>query len=411
MVRALIATVGGTPQPLIESIARHQPEFVCFVCSQESVDKIAEIKLALKERGRTEFKDHKILIRDINDLTLCYQDTLNAWQQVRDRDIAPGETLVDYTGGTKTMSVALGLVALTEGVSFSYVGGAQRARDGLGVVLDGSEQIHTGASPWTLFAVREKRRIAEAFNHCRFETAKALITAVLDSPASEVIKAELRAMDAICEAYSHWEKFDLKLASRKLKPAIEQMTAFLQLSSAPGYTEFLVQANRNLDWLKKIALESEEFKKPSDKMVIDLVANAGRRAAEGKYDDAVARLYRALEMSGQAALRELGIDDAGKVDPQVIPATLREEYQQKYESNGKLKLGCTAVFRLLKEKQIPRGIAYFQADPPMNKLLSARNTSILAHGMQPIKQETYESLHDKLLLFLEQPQLPDFPRL
>jgi CRISPR-associated protein (TIGR02710 family) len=411
MVRALIATVGGTPQPLIESIARHQPEFVCFVCSQESLDKIAEIKIALKAKGCLDFKDHKILIRDINDLTLCYQDTLNAWQEARDRDIAPGETLVDYTGGTKTMSVALGLVALTEGVSFSYVGGTQRAKEGLGIVLDGSEQIHTGASPWAIFAVREKRRIAEAFNHCRFETAIALITAVLESPASEAIKAELRILAAFCEAYSLWEKFDLKIASRKLKPAIEQMTAFLQLSPAPGYIEFLEQANRNLEWLREVSAESEEFKKPSDKMVIDLVANAERRAAEGKYDDAVARLYRALEMSGQVALRDLDINDAGNVDPTVIPENLQTEYQQKYKTNGKLKLPSYAVFRLLNERQHPRGIAYFQADPPMDKLLSARNASILAHGMQPIKQEAYVSLRDKLFLFLQQPVLPVFPKL
>jgi hypothetical protein len=44
MAKGLIATVGGTPQPLITTIVEHKPEFVCFLCSQESVEKIKEIK-------------------------------------------------------------------------------------------------------------------------------------------------------------------------------------------------------------------------------------------------------------------------------------------------------------------------------------------------------------------------------
>lgn len=54
---------------------------------------------------------------------------------------------------------------------------------------------------------------------------------------------------------------------------------------------------------RRLQEESKQFNVVCRGMVEDLVANADRRATEGKYDDAVARLYRATEMVAQVRFR------------------------------------------------------------------------------------------------------------
>ncbi len=50
MKQALIATVGGSAEPVVLSILTHEPAFVCFVCSQGSVDQVAGIKAEVAAR-------------------------------------------------------------------------------------------------------------------------------------------------------------------------------------------------------------------------------------------------------------------------------------------------------------------------------------------------------------------------
>ncbi|HNC45053.1 MAG TPA: TIGR02710 family CRISPR-associated protein, partial [Acidobacteriota bacterium] len=107
MAKALIATVGGTPQPLIKSITEHQPEFVCFLCSQESVDLVAAIKQGVKDQLQPQtiaFQDFKVISNDVGDLIKCYEDALKCVNKLKSLGYKTDDIVVDYTGGTKTMS-------------------------------------------------------------------------------------------------------------------------------------------------------------------------------------------------------------------------------------------------------------------------------------------------------------------
>lgn len=142
MPDALIISLGGTPEPVIASIETHAPRAVCFFASDQSVDLVGSIKDTLRQKGVV-FKDTKVLCDDINDLVHCYERALTCAERLLrvDPDLAPDDVVVDYTGGTKTMTAALALATVGKGFRFSYVGGKTRTKDGLGVVVSGKEVL------------------------------------------------------------------------------------------------------------------------------------------------------------------------------------------------------------------------------------------------------------------------------
>ena len=56
-------------------------------------------------------------------------------------EVESKDVVVDYTGGTKTMSVALVLATIQFASTFTYVGGIDRTKDGLGIVINGKEKM------------------------------------------------------------------------------------------------------------------------------------------------------------------------------------------------------------------------------------------------------------------------------
>jgi len=56
--------------------------------------------------------------------------------------------VADFTGGTKTMSVALALATVQAVGRYTYVGGTERTKDGPGMVVDGKERMLHQANPW-----------------------------------------------------------------------------------------------------------------------------------------------------------------------------------------------------------------------------------------------------------------------
>ena len=174
MPQAMIVSLGGSPEPLIKTLSEQRPQLVCFLASQESVDLVGTIKEAVT-RGGVNFRDYKVLVEDINDLAHCYQKALACADWIARQSVPAVDVIVDYTGGTKTMTAALVLATVSRGFRFSYVGGTRRTKGGLGVVESGSEEIRLGPNPWELFAVQERQRLAQYFNSYQFAACRTLI--------------------------------------------------------------------------------------------------------------------------------------------------------------------------------------------------------------------------------------------
>lgn len=127
-------------------------------------------------------------------------------------------------------------------------------------------------------------------------------------------------------------------------------------------------------------------------ILADLMANAERRAQEGKYDDAVARLYRAVEVIAQMILAQKGIDTSA-VSLDQLPPEWQVTYQQDKEP---LKLGQEKAFALLESLGHPAGKQY-RENKNLRNYLSKRNSSILAHEMEPVGKNVYEELNKETL--------------
>ncbi len=66
------------------------------------------------------------LADNVNDLLQCHEKAEEAVERVIKKGYGKEDVIVDYTGGTKNMSVAIALASITHGFSFSYVGGKER---------------------------------------------------------------------------------------------------------------------------------------------------------------------------------------------------------------------------------------------------------------------------------------------
>ena len=151
-----------------------------------------------------------------------------------------------------------------------------------------------------------------------------------------------------------------------------------------GNKQFLGQLISNL---------RREDGKPEPYYVADLINNAERRAEESKYDDAVARLYRTMELIAQYRLRKNYGIDPSNAETEKIPQSLMEKWNIPKDRKT-VKLALNSDYELLDALGDPLGQKYME-DRKLKNLLLKRNASILAHGQTPVTKQTYIQLHKK----------------
>ncbi len=408
MTKAMIVSVGGTAAPIIKSICEYKPEFVSFFASQDTVDTIAEIKREVKQNNIA-FKNELTLADDVNDLLHCHEKAEEAIKRVVDKHYPKSDVIVDYTGGTKNMSVALALASILHGYSFSYVGGQVRTKNGRGVPINGTEQIYPSINPWDFLAIEERRKISLLFNQFQFKASKELAGRLFEKVVIE--RTLLKAIATIIEGYYEWDMFRHKGALKKFK---EVDLDELSLNKNEGIVFFAKETKNQISFLELLLQESNEGKKPSRKLMIDLYANAQRRYKEGKIDDAVVRIYRLVEMAGQERLLNKYSIDASNVKPDKIPDSLRQDYIHQYTSkkDKKIKIPQNAVFELLDALGDNMGRRFKNEKDKFLNVQSTRNYSYLAHGFESVREKTYESLREFVtgLLCFRNDEIITFPQ-
>ncbi len=390
MADAMIVSLGGTPEPVARAIAEHKPQFVCYLASQQSVYVLGKVQDMLKDQD-VDIRDTKtVLVDDANDLVHCFEKALECGRFLDGKDVPRDRVVVDYTGGTKNMTAALAFATARKGYLFSYVGGTTRTKEGLGIVESGSEIVYTRVSPWQIFAVEEWYRLALLLEHYQYEAALDLIAETLTmQPKRERLRWE--GLRSVVHGLHKWDNFIHKDALKELQTGMKALEEWAQISKDTRLETFISQGKTSLAFLQGMAAATKGFKSPSRHMVIDLLSNSERRAAQGRYDDATARLYRALEMHGQVAFMERTGAGTSDVPEDCLPEELRQEYVDRYRDarTGKIQIPLLAVFRVLKALDDPAAKTFFEIQEEFNKILSARNHSILAHGVQPVSGSTF----------------------
>ena len=182
----LICTVGGAPEPVVRSILEPpRPDRVVFVCSTESrasIDGPAAdnpgiiVRLAGQGAPLAAGQYDFLTVSDPQNLTLCVQEldrrlTLHCadWKS---RGPDSHDVVVDPTGGTKCMSVALALVARRWPCAIRYIGGASRNKGGLGIVEDNAEVVYEFPEPLEWLGHQLADPLGERFSSLKLDDRK-----------------------------------------------------------------------------------------------------------------------------------------------------------------------------------------------------------------------------------------------
>lgn len=373
MKRALFMTVGtgvgakeeqihSLAHGLLSSILHYNPDLIIFFGSELSKLTVKSISKQYKEKTSEEMaKDKFIIIKDVDRFDECYRKIRNEILERPDWEI-----IIDYTSGTKTMTMSAAIVSVLYHKKLTLVSG-ERGKNGL--VLPNTEEIKT-QSLYSAYDDLLMDKMKESFNQYRFETARDILKEIVrDEDKEDYLN--------LVSAYNFWDKFNHEDA-QKLITDVKIITK----------DEF----NKNKEFLGTL-VNTKKFK--DYYLLADLINNAQRRFQEGKYDDCVARLYRAVECIAQIRLKEHGIETSD-VDLEKVPESLKEEYRRK-SKNGKIAIGLREGYKLLQELEDELGSEFYN-DKRLLDLLSYRNNSILAHGFEPITDvKVVSELKDKVL--------------
>jgi CRISPR-associated protein (TIGR02710 family) len=396
----LICTVGGSPEPIVATLKRWNPVRIRFVPTKETREQIDSRVLPLAKSEGLHFDPgrHDVLeLSDGQDFSACVHQ-LRSLTPIVQEWLCRGEqyqVVVDFTGGTKCMSAALALQAHRWRCVFSYVGGSERTKEGVGVVISGKEQVLHAYNPWDALGYQAVEQFVTLFDQQAFAAAASLADQAMRHVSNPSRKRELNALKLLSEAYNAWDRFDHRNAVSKLEEVIRyanDLQAVLGPMKAEEFSKIVID---HCAYLRRLL----DGNSPSILDVTDLLANARRRKAEGRIDDAVARLYRAIEALGQVALKERHqIANTKQVPLSRVPEPLKSLWTSRADE-GTVFLGLQDAYALLYalNDDLGRKFKQLQLDDRQRSPLTARNQSILAHGFERISDKVFEQLWNAAL--------------
>jgi CRISPR-associated protein (TIGR02710 family) len=411
----LVCTVGGSPEPVVAALKMWRPARVRFVHTPQTKGDI-EAKIVPKARdegvdldpGRYDLFE----LPDGQDLARCLDRLRQLTPEVMrwsERDQA-FRVVVDFTGGTKCMSAAIVLQASRWPCTFSYVGGGERTKDGVGVVVSGAEEVVHQVNPWDALGHRAVDDFVVLFDQHAFLAAANVAAMAKKHVSGPDRKRELAVLEQLAKAFDAWDRFDHQSSSNTFD-SVAKSANDLRAVLGPSTGDRVLERVKQLAGRLRALCPSEA---PSLHHVVDLIANAKRRKEEGRIDDAVARLYRAIEAVAQWTLRDRhGIESTERVSLDRVPETLRAEWAAKAR-DGVVALGLQDAYALLANLGDPLSEKFDKEGLTGTKSpLSARNRSILAHGFECVSESVFERLWNATLAIaaIEEDELPTFPRL
>lgn len=408
-IKAMIVSVGGTAAPVIHSLNSSKPEYVCFFISRQT-RKMMEEEILPKLDPKPQAHDW-IVTSNPELLSECYLELITKLPNVLEKwEVDPKEVCVDYTGGTKTMSAALVLATVEDSCCYSYVGGDERSKGGIGIVLNGKEKMRFLDNPWDSIALKEKREVSFLFNKARYASAAEVLGKCIERVSKDQ-QPYFKALREMVVGYDLWDRFRHREAKDRLYRSRDVLLTYAHGSAKREAKGLAVRLQDNLQFLEKLLSGG----KPSKLFFHDLLANAKRRAdIEKKFDDGVARLYRAMELSAQAELKEPFGIDTSRVRPESVPERLQQEFLTKYGASDDrtMKIPLFASYQLLNELGSELAKNFFNVyEEEIKSLLDIRNSSILAHGLNPVEEKTFQRLFNSTMKFsgTRDEDLPEFP--
>lgn len=419
MQKALVLSVGGSEEPLIYSIERFKPDFIYFLHSKDT-RKSVDIIL-----NNFDYDSSQYRLKELKNPE-SLEESFSKSREIMEFLMNDYEIHINFTGGTKPMGAGLVLASIGEKCSFSYVGSNKgsggRDKNGVGVVLSGFEEIKNQKDPYEVYAVVEFSRGMDFFNKYQFTAAKSNFKSASEKLEDEHLRELANLYVDLVELYDVWDKFDNKINKKTLNSYLENQilkkindSENIKNTIEKESPKFLSQLEDNIEFLKlKISRKGLIEENDVKYYLPDLLNNASRRIEEGKYDDAVARLYRATELIAQTGLANEGFIELSRLrDHKIfrIPLEAIENCDNKeaveyikglddywYAKKGVVKLALSKSFEFLGYLGCQYAKDYLE-DNKLKDMVSKRNDSLLAHGLNPISKDDAVNLFEGVLKY------------
>jgi CRISPR-associated protein (TIGR02710 family) len=375
--KALIMVVSRV-DAVERAVERLAPEAVAVVSSQDIFGEVAVECRKLGEKAK--------FLYGIVDSPMEIRDSFGRFEylfgELRKMGYSPEGIVLDATGGTTTMRLGAALAAISEGVRMihqrvpmDYVDGEWERDESKDVEIVPME------NPLESTGLLREGQGVELFDR-RDYAAAALI---FHDVALKVEGAErghyYTGLALLADGYAAWDVADYGTALEKLSAARKEFSVGFSDSAFAGRAARLAaMIPAHLEFLGKVRgrLSAEK--------VADMLENARRRIADqGRYDDGVARLYRCVEMFHQWRLHEEHGIKATGTNWNKVPEEARTKFMEKAgvpELPAHLNLGhARALDAVLSGTSVEDSNLF-------RDLLRQRNNSILAHGLEPIGENS-----------------------
>lgn len=426
MTKNLIVSVGGSKAPILTSVKQIKPKHIVFLCSDDREGTKGSYKEIWDERDdqRMEGKEVKessppkpcetcsnvprwnneptiatqlnlpqerfdiVKVANPDNIQDCYSAAEAGIQLLLSKE--PSLPIIaDYTGGTKTMSHGLISASMDNGqIEIMVVAGKRRD---LVKVADGTQRV-TNSNWKGQMIQRQIQQMKKCIAEYQYEACIEIGNQI--SPQVTVGSEEndeVQFYATVAEGLRAWDLFDYQKAREILGYCGSSMGPLLG-----GVGKII----NNLDAMKNMNHQIKDPKKVSMALLFDLMRNAERKMMQEKYDDAVARVYRSLELMAQIALRYQ--------KPSIITAEVPLEYmpesfiqQQDYSKEEKaVAIGLITSYELLQAQDHPVGRVYIEKKNRLLDLLTNRNHSFMAHGYEPFTEKGAKAFYDFMLQFV-----------
>lgn len=374
--------IGGTQEAtdslahgILFAIEHYQPKKIIFFGSEESEKTIDSLK-SQYEKEEDEELDYSefIEIPEIDSFKRYFTEIKSKIHELED----DYKIIIDYTSGTKTMTMSAAFASMLYHKKLVFVTGERED----GIVKKGTEELNSQ----NLYLVYDElmiSKIKELFNSNRFDSGKVLLDDIVGANEEKEIFTKLfdsySAFDNV-DYVSAKENFDVKLFKKHF-PELEK------------------DFEKNAKALNILNVKDHGLK--CYYVLASMLNNARRRSEEHKYDDAIARLYRSLELIAQIKLKEYNVNTSD-VNIDDLKDNLDSDYLSDLEStrdknSGKIKIGLTQDYILLNQLNDDLGSFYTENEKLIQNSLKFRNQSILAHGLDSQNEEQYSEFRSVVL--------------
>jgi CRISPR-associated protein (TIGR02710 family) len=414
MPKILFITVGGSHQPIITAIRELQPDRVVFLCSDgpkgsksqvigtgtpcevrrgtEVIEKLPNIPTQVGLGDKFQPDRDLILIEEPDDLSECYLKASLYIQNIQE-NVPDAQMMADYTGGTKSMSIGLAMASVDYQLKL-YVTTTVRTN----IIKVERGELTGQASIAPVVAQRTIEQFLPIFlQQYNYPAAIAQLKRLLSSMAlPSDIKRQIQTLYACCSGLDAWDRFEHRDALELLEPQMRNPV----IRNSVLFLKKVINSRGQIDEKFDASNGTEGH---GYEIVQDLILNAERRAEQQRYDDAVGRLYRALELLVQIRLLKTYEIKTGDIDIIKLPENLRDEYEKKRSpGRGKIQIALRSSYELLtKLPDDPIGKIYQEHSNKIINVLEVRNNSLFAHGFKPITSSDYESVSDVFVNFIK----------